>query len=101
VVDAVKFLDAFPENTLRAQSIFEPELPASGIIQKYLAEWRLIQPTINGRHLEKMGIPRGPAYSTLLDALRAAWLTGKVTSPVEEEALLKELIFQEEHKQED
>jgi tRNA nucleotidyltransferase (CCA-adding enzyme) len=101
VVDAVKFLDAFPENALRGASIFEPELPASVIIQKYLAEWRHIQPTINGRHLEKMGIPRGPLYRTIFDTLRAAWLTGKVTSPAEEEALLKELIFQEEHKQED
>jgi tRNA nucleotidyltransferase (CCA-adding enzyme) len=96
VVQAVKYLDTFPEVVLRAVSMLEAENPASSVIQRYLGEWKNIHPTINGRHLEKMGIPSGPAYRTILDTLREAWLTGKVKSTKEEEALLHEIILHSE-----
>jgi hypothetical protein len=44
-----------------------------------------------------MGIPSGPAYRIILDTLREAWLTGKVSSRDEEDALLKDLISQKEN----
>ncbi len=96
VVDTVKYLDAFPEKLLQALVLLEPNTPGSITIHRYLTEWKSVHPTITGRHLEKMGVPRGPAYRLILDSLRAAWLTGDVKSPEEEEGLLKELLHQPE-----
>ena len=96
VVDIVKYLDAFPENLLGAILLLESGIPGTAEIHRYLTEWKTIQPTITGRHLQKMGVPRGPAYRSILDSLRAAWLTGEISTPEEEKALLNKLLLQPE-----
>jgi tRNA nucleotidyltransferase (CCA-adding enzyme) len=96
VAEAVRFMENLPEVSLQAVKAFYPGSEGSTIIQKYLETWKNVKTTVNGRHLEKMGVPHGPVYRTILEALRAAWLTGEITSKAEEAALLKELIIRYE-----
>lgn len=70
--------------------------PARGVLHRYLAEWREIEPRSDGRRLQQMGLARGPAYGRILTRLRAAWLDGEVASEAEEQALLDELVKQEQ-----
>ncbi len=91
IADAVKVLDGMPEDVLIAVMAFNPDSSGTGIIQKYRSDWQKIKPTITGRHLEKLGIPRGPNYRTILDSLRSAWLSGEINNPDEEEKYVNEL----------
>jgi hypothetical protein len=92
IVEVVKLLDGIPDVSLRAVLAFNSGSSGADIIQQYLSTWKNVKPTITGHVLEKMGIPRGPRYRTILDALRAAWLSGAITDPSTEEAFLKNLI---------
>jgi poly(A) polymerase len=38
-------------------------------------------PLVNGRYLEKLGVPKGPIYKTILDQLYYAQLNGDLTTP--------------------
>jgi tRNA nucleotidyltransferase (CCA-adding enzyme) len=62
------------------------------ILDRYIREWRLIEPSISGHDLRARAIPPGPVYRMILETLRDAWLDGKITSPEEETCLLEELI---------
>ncbi len=62
------------------------------VLLSYVNEWRLIQPHTNGGALKELGLPPGPLYRRLLDALRRAWLDGQIHTVEEEQVLLKELI---------
>ncbi|MBI1894257.1 MAG: hypothetical protein HYS14_09120 [Candidatus Rokubacteria bacterium] len=61
-------------------------------LRRYLKTLRHIRPTLTGDDLRRMGIPPGPAYSRLLDALLAARVDGRVASRREEVRLVRELI---------
>lgn len=54
-------------------------------VRGYLVTWRLHSPLITGDDLKRLGLPRGPAYSRIMHALRTARLDGEVTT--REEAL--------------
>ncbi len=92
VMEAVKLLDNMPEVAIQAVKAFNSDSSGTDILQKYLDNWRNIKPAIDGHHLEKMGIPRGPGYRTILDALRGAWLTGQINNPADEEDFVIKLI---------
>jgi tRNA nucleotidyltransferase (CCA-adding enzyme) len=65
------------------------------VLTTYMREWRKISPTITGHDLRHLGLTPGPQYRLILEALRAAWLDGKVKNEAEESALLAELIKRE------
>lgn len=92
VIDAFKLLDSNSESSLKAVMAFNPESTGIQIIQKYVQSWKKIHPTINGRHLEKMGLPRGPLYRTILDAIRSAWLDGEIKNTADEAEYVKKLV---------
>ncbi len=62
------------------------------ILDQYIGEWRLVEPTISGYDLRARSIPPGPVYRMILKSLRDAWLDREVTSIDEEARLLDELI---------
>lgn len=68
----------------------QPEI--QHILDRYMGEWRLIEPTISGHDLRAQAIPPGPIYRMILKALRDAWLDRNITSPEEEANLLNGLI---------
>jgi tRNA nucleotidyltransferase (CCA-adding enzyme) len=49
-------------------------------------------PRTDGNILQKRGVSPGPIYKRVLDKLRIAWLDGEVTTPEQEETLLKQLL---------
>ena len=73
-------------------STVESSLNLHSLLWQLVSHWRQIQPMTHGGSLQKLGIPPGPIYRQLLERLRAAWLDGKVTNEVEEQALLRELL---------
>jgi tRNA nucleotidyltransferase (CCA-adding enzyme) len=61
-------------------------------LERYLSEWRFVEPTIDGQALRARGLRPGPAYRKILGALRVAWLDGKIHSAGEEQELLDALV---------
>ena len=49
-------------------------------------------PGLDGHDLRARGLPPGPIYRHILEALRDAWLDGKITTEEEEAAMLDQLI---------
>jgi tRNA nucleotidyltransferase (CCA-adding enzyme) len=92
VWEIVKLLDSLPTASIKAVAAINAKSTAAEILEKYLKTWKNIYPNINGRDLEQMGIPRGPAYRLILDSLRAGWLNSEINSREEEQILLEELI---------
>jgi tRNA nucleotidyltransferase (CCA-adding enzyme) len=69
------------------------EAPASRLVlERYIHEWQAISPTVNGNTLRALGLPPGPRYNRILNAVRNAWLDGQVTDSAGEAALLRRLM---------
>ena len=64
--------------------------------QRFLKSWRGVKPLLTGDDLRALGIPPGPRYRALLDALRDARLAGEVTGRDDEVALVQRLLASEE-----
>jgi tRNA nucleotidyltransferase (CCA-adding enzyme) len=65
-----------------------------GLLHNYVTRWRYIHPITDGHVLRAAGLPPGPAYSKILDTLRAAWLDGQIHSADEEKAILEKLLLE-------
>ena len=63
-------------------------------IRSYLTTWRHDSIGLTGHDLESMGLPKGPAYGRILEAVFKAKLDGMVTSEEDEYRLAKSLIDQ-------
>lgn len=53
-------------------------------LERYVNHWQHIRPTLNGRDLQALGIPRGPIYGEILGAIRNALLAGQIEGRDEE-----------------
>ncbi|HEX9676546.1 MAG TPA: CBS domain-containing protein [Anaerolineales bacterium] len=94
--EAVDCLEGVVEGALVATWLtLADRAPARRLLEQYLESWRWIMPHSDGRHLQRLGVPSGPAYRRILHGLRAAWLDGEVNSPEEESTLLEQLVEQE------
>jgi tRNA nucleotidyltransferase (CCA-adding enzyme) len=69
--------DVYPSN---AQLLFYTD--------HYQQHWQHVHPKIGGHDLATLGVPRGPIYSEILAALRAAKLDGILLTRAEEEAFV-------------
>jgi tRNA nucleotidyltransferase (CCA-adding enzyme) len=58
----------------------------------YVTLWQHIHPVTDGHTLQEMGLPPGPQYTKILEALRAAWIDGEVHSAEEEQKLLEKFL---------
>jgi len=61
-------------------------------LELYHKELACVEPLIDGEELKKMGLPPGPLYREILDALRDARLDGKIMTLDEEKALVEQMI---------
>ena len=87
----VERLEELPLSAVYAVYVAVSDGKPKQILEKYLAEWRHVEPKTTGHDLKKLGIPPGPRYQKILSRLRAAWLDGEVHSEAEEQALLEQL----------
>lgn len=62
------------------------------VLDRYVGEWRWVNPAITGDDLRQLGIPPGPLYGQILDRLLAARLDGLVVDEAGERRLLAELL---------
>lgn len=67
-------------------------------IASYLETWRKIRQKADGRDLQALGLAPGPEYGEILDALRAGWLDGKISSAEEERSHLERLVGEANHR---
>jgi tRNA nucleotidyltransferase (CCA-adding enzyme) len=65
--------------------------PAGERALRFLREWRSLRPRLDGRALERLGVPQGPEMGTVLSRLREARLDGCVGTREEEESLARRL----------
>lgn len=90
-------MDAVPEASLAVAWIGMADDETGQVaIDRYLREWRWLQPTTDGHTLQQLGLPAGPVYQRILSRLRAAWLNGEVESVDQERGLLEKLVADEE-----
>lgn len=68
---------------------------ARASVVDYARRLRHITPVATGETLKARGLPPGPAYRTILERLRRAWLDGEITSAAEEEARLNAELAEE------
>ncbi len=88
----VAVLDNMPHLAIYARYLVTASQTLRTALHDYMTKWRFIQPAISGHDLRTRGIPPGPEYTRLLDALRNAWLDGLISAPQEELDLLEILL---------
>jgi tRNA nucleotidyltransferase (CCA-adding enzyme) len=59
-------------------------------LSRYWEEYRLVRPVLTGDNLRAMGLPPGPVYGHILEALRDARLDGRISSEEEERQIAEE-----------
>ncbi|MQC26774.1 MAG: CCA tRNA nucleotidyltransferase [Chloroflexi bacterium] len=90
--EAVIALDKLPALARYALFAGSGDQQVRKLLKRYEAEWRQVQPTVDGHELKRLGLTPGPRYSEILGRLRAAWLDGEVESAAQETDLLRELL---------
>jgi tRNA nucleotidyltransferase (CCA-adding enzyme) len=85
-------LDEVPPLAIYAAYIASDDKRLRATIQEYLTNWRHITPGLDGHDLRARGLPPGPVYRHILEALRDAWLDGEITTEEEEAAMVDQLI---------
>lgn len=88
----VAVLDAVPLKAVQAVSLAQPAGARRQELHDYLETWRHVKPKTTGHDLKKRGLPPGPAYQSILQRLREAWLDGEVKTVDEEMDTLEKLI---------
>ena len=90
--DAVAKLDRHGDQALLAASIMVGDGGIREMLRHYAVGWRHIAPAITGEDLRRRGLPPGPRYREILDALRSARLDGIAVDRADEERLLEEWL---------
>ncbi|HUW08171.1 MAG TPA: CBS domain-containing protein, partial [Anaerolineae bacterium] len=61
-------------------------------LEQYQQRLRSVETEIDGSYLRSLGVPPGPVYRRVLDAVHAARLDGRVSSREEEEQMVRGLL---------
>ncbi len=87
-----RLLQPYSPQALRVLLLAEENTYLCQAVELYLERLRFIHASLSGNDLRAMGLPPGPLYRRLLDALLEARLDGRVHTRAEEEALLADLL---------
>ena len=85
-----RLLEPYPLTAVWAFALSAPP-PAAERALRYLEVWRHVKPLLNGKALQALGIPPGPALGRILQALREARLDGVVQTQEDEATLARQL----------
>ncbi|MEX0750183.1 MAG: hypothetical protein WD359_05180 [Dehalococcoidia bacterium] len=84
----VTVLERFLEASIEAFAALSDDEIVRSVMRRYLDEWRLERPLLNGHDLIGMGVPEGPQIKRGLQLIRAARLDGWATDRDDERALV-------------
>lgn len=96
-MDAValdQMLRRYDTPTLRTLQIVAPD-EASANIERYLQEIRPLPSLVTGNDLQTLGMPPGPRYKQLLEAVRRSQLSGHLTTREQAYAWLRQHVADE------
>jgi len=85
-------LEAYPGPSLRAWALAAPSPLPRRRLDRYLQYWRYVKLNLDGRALQRLGVPRGPLVGEAMRALRTARLDGRVRSREQEAAMVRRLL---------
>ena len=94
--EAVTQLEVYPELSLWAWALVAPSPLLRSRLMSYLQQWRYVKPVLDGRHLERLGVPRGPLVGEAVRVLRAARLDGRVRTRDQEAVVVRRLLAERE-----
>jgi tRNA nucleotidyltransferase (CCA-adding enzyme) len=81
-------LERFATRTLLTARMLDLSPRVNAWLDRYMAEWRHVRPALTGDDLRALGLPPGPVYTRILDALLAARLDGEVTDEAGEREIV-------------
>jgi len=87
-----EILDGIAPAATAAVSLVTESPQVELLLGRYLEEYRFQIPALNGRDLQRMGVPAGAMVGRILRTLRRAKLDGKVGTEEEERELVKSLL---------
>ena len=90
--EIVARLEPYPEPSLRACALATPSPVPRRRLMRYLLYWRYVKSTLDGRALQRLGVPRGPLVGEVMRALRTARLDGRVRTREQEAAMVQRLL---------
>ena len=88
----VALLEAYPEASLWAWSLVASSPTVRRRLRRHLEYWRYVKSSLDGRALQRLGVPRGPLVGEAMRMLRAARLDGQVRSREGEVAAVRRLL---------
>lgn len=88
----VERLEPFPLAAVEACALVAAQSRAKRMLGRYLAEWRYVKASLDGRALERLGVARGPAMKDVLRLLKAARVDGEASSREEEVELVRGVL---------
>jgi tRNA nucleotidyltransferase (CCA-adding enzyme) len=88
----VERLETYPLPAVEAWALAAQQSAAGEEFGRYLAEWRYVKPSLDGRALAPLGIARGALMGGVLRLLKAARLDGQVRSRQEEVELVRAVL---------
>jgi tRNA nucleotidyltransferase (CCA-adding enzyme) len=88
----VNTLDELPLSAIHAVYLAVPGSDLKLPLENYINEWRHIKARITGSELKRLGLTPGPAYRTILQTLRNAWIDGEIQNEKEEKGLLEKIL---------
>ena len=68
-----------------------------GRLRRYHDTWRHVRPVLDGNYLRSLGIPPGPIYRRVLDALLDAKIDGLVPTAADERTFIGTQIHADTH----
>jgi len=74
-----RVLERFAPRTLLTARMLNLSPHSDAWLDRYMAEWRHVRTALTGDDLRALGLPPGPVYTRILDALLAARLDGEIT----------------------
>ncbi len=83
-----RLLGRFAPRTLLTARMLDLSPRVNDWLDRYMAEWRHVRPTLTGDDLHALGLPPGPIYTRILDALLAARLDGEITDEAGERGVV-------------
>jgi tRNA nucleotidyltransferase (CCA-adding enzyme) len=90
--EAVAQLEAYPEASVWAWALAAPIPTVRRRLRRYLECWRYVKPDLDGRALQRLGLPRGPLMGEAMRMLRTARLDGRVRTRQQEIAAVNRLV---------